>query len=130
MIAWMGLALMVSTRLWLGGVVSVTRDSKLADQLLRQVRACVRAAGALLVATDGWQAYPNAIQRAFREKVKRTRTSLVAGVAATLYCDRDQAHPAKTGGRSHPAHGASTPGASGRPAASEPGRDDAQYRLY
>src|SRR5437870_9975942 len=30
-VAWMGLAMMVSTRLWLGGVVSHTRDSRLAD---------------------------------------------------------------------------------------------------
>jgi transposase-like protein/IS1 family transposase len=72
MIAWMGLALMVSTRLWLGGVVSVSRDRKLADQLLRQVRACCRPLQAILVATDGWAAYPGSIQRAFREKVKRT----------------------------------------------------------
>ena len=28
MIAWMGLALMVSTRLWLAGTVSVTRDTR------------------------------------------------------------------------------------------------------
>src|ERR671923_1190346 len=40
MVVWMGLAMMVSTRLWLGGVVSRTRDTSLADQLLRQVRAC------------------------------------------------------------------------------------------
>jgi transposase-like protein len=43
MVAWMGLAMMVSTRLWLGGVVSRTRDSALADRLLRQVRACSQA---------------------------------------------------------------------------------------
>src|SRR2546429_9897800 len=35
MIVWMGLALAVSTRLWLGGVVSVHRDRRLADQLLQ-----------------------------------------------------------------------------------------------
>src|SRR5512135_1006652 len=34
MIAWMGLAMMVSTRLWLGGVVSLRRDGSLADRLL------------------------------------------------------------------------------------------------
>src|SRR5215813_6147969 len=39
MIAWMGEASMVSTRLWLGGVVSLTRDRGLADRLLMQVRA-------------------------------------------------------------------------------------------
>src|SRR6266852_7425629 len=42
MIVWMGLALMVSTRLWVAGVVSPTRDSKLADRLMQQVRACGR----------------------------------------------------------------------------------------
>jgi len=72
MIAWMGLALMVPTRLWLGGVVSVHRDRGLADQLLHQVRACCRALQAILVCTDGWSAYPGSITRAFREKVKRT----------------------------------------------------------
>jgi len=33
MVAWMGLAMMVPTRLWLGGVVSRTRDTHLADRL-------------------------------------------------------------------------------------------------
>src|SRR5205807_1696857 len=72
MIAWMGLTLMVSTRLWLGGVVSVHRDRSLADRLLHQVRACCRPLQAILVCTDGWAAYPGSIQRAFREKVKQT----------------------------------------------------------
>src|SRR6266852_9357424 len=58
MIAWMGLAMMVSTRLWLGGVVSLTRDRSLADRLLRQVRSCCQPLRALLVCTDGWNAYP------------------------------------------------------------------------
>src|SRR5438270_5544098 len=39
-IVWMGLAMMVSTRLFLAGVVSPTPDTALADRLLRQVRAC------------------------------------------------------------------------------------------
>src|SRR5256885_4684057 len=72
MIAWMGLAMMVSTRLWLGGVVQVRRDRKLAERLLSQVRACCLPLCALLVCTDGWSAYPNSIRRAFREKVKKT----------------------------------------------------------
>jgi len=72
MIAWMGLAMMVSTRLWLGGVVSLTRDRSLADRLLAQVRASCQPLRALLVCTDGWNAYPNSIRRAFREKVKET----------------------------------------------------------
>jgi hypothetical protein len=70
LIAWMGLAMMVSTRLWLGGVVSLTRDRGLADHLLAGVRACCQPMRALLVCTDGWKAYPGSIRRAFREKVK------------------------------------------------------------
>jgi transposase-like protein len=42
MIVWMGLALMVSTRLWLAEVVSVHRNRRLANRLLQQVRACCR----------------------------------------------------------------------------------------
>jgi hypothetical protein len=34
MIAWIGLTLVFSTRLWLGSVVSVHRDRRLADRLL------------------------------------------------------------------------------------------------
>src|SRR5207248_4286692 len=56
LIAWMGLAMMVSTRLWLAGVVSLTRDRNLADRLLTQVRACCQPLRALLVCTDGWSA--------------------------------------------------------------------------
>jgi transposase-like protein/IS1 family transposase len=72
MVVWMGLAMMVSTRLWLAGVVSQTRDTRLADRLLQQVRACGQAACELLICTDGWAAYPGSIRRAFRDKVKRT----------------------------------------------------------
>ena len=82
MTVWMGLAMMVSTRLWLAGAVSLTRDTGLADRLLRQVRRCALALGPLLVCTDGWAAYPGSIRRAFREKVKRTvgrgRSALLA----------------------------------------------------
>ena len=70
-IAWMGLAMMVSTRLWLAGTVSVTRDKGLADALMQQVRRSAQTLRPLLVLTDGWAAYPNSIRRAFREKVKK-----------------------------------------------------------
>jgi transposase-like protein/IS1 family transposase len=72
MIAWMGLSMMVSTRLWLGGVVQLSRDRSLADRLMQQVRRCAVCLRPLLVLTDGWSAYPGSIRRAFREKVKRT----------------------------------------------------------
>ena len=67
-----GLSMMVSTLLCLGGVVSRTRDTALADRTMAQVRACSRAACALLICTDGWVAYPKSICRAFRDKVKET----------------------------------------------------------
>ena len=73
MIAWMGLAMMVSTRLWLAGVVQESRDRHLADALLQQVRRCAACLRPLLVLTDGWSAYPNSIRRAFREKVQLTK---------------------------------------------------------
>ena len=44
MIAWMGLAMMVSTRLWLGGVVQMSRDRSLADRLMRASCVGVRPA--------------------------------------------------------------------------------------
>ncbi len=72
MIAWMGLAMMVSTRLWVAGVVQVSRDRSLADRLMSQVRRAAQVLRPLLVLTDGWAAYPNRIRRAFREKVKQT----------------------------------------------------------
>src|SRR5229473_5773767 len=71
MIAWMGLAMMVSTRLWLAGTVSASRDKGLADALMQQVRRSAQTLRPLLVLTDGWAAYPNSIRRAFREKVKK-----------------------------------------------------------
>jgi len=43
---------MVSTRLFLAGVVSPTRDRRLADRLLLQVHDCTQRLGALLVCTD------------------------------------------------------------------------------
>src|SRR5947209_4581240 len=71
MIGWMGLAMMVSTRLWLAGTVSVTRDKGLADALMQQVRRSAQRLRPLLVLTDGWAAYPGSIRRAERSKVKK-----------------------------------------------------------
>ena len=70
-VAWLGLAMRVSTRLWLGGVVSLKRDRRLADALMQAVRACARLGGAVWVCVDGGAAYPQAIGRAFRDKLPR-----------------------------------------------------------
>ena len=71
-ILWMGLALLIESRLWIAGVVQPSRDRSLADRLLHQVRACAQAVSQILVCVDGWAAYPKAIVRTFREKVKPT----------------------------------------------------------
>src|SRR5260370_12412072 len=67
-IPWIAMAEMGKTRLWLGGVVSLTRDRHLANKLMSMVKACCQPLRPLLLLTDGWSAYPNSIRRVFREK--------------------------------------------------------------
>lgn len=67
---WLAMALMVSTRLWLGGVISPRRDKDLIQALAQQVRA-VALCRPLLLAVDGLPSYVRAFQRAFRSKVPR-----------------------------------------------------------
>src|SRR5712692_5619951 len=43
--AWMGLAIDATSRVWMAGVVSPRRDRELADRLLSQVRACCQLLG-------------------------------------------------------------------------------------
>lgn len=71
MIIWMALAMEVTTRLWLAGVVSQQRDRLLIDRLCERVRATCQFLQGLLVCTDGFAASPKSIVRAFREKVKK-----------------------------------------------------------
>jgi len=68
----MGLAWLIESRLCIAGVVQKSRHRSLADRLLHQVRACAHSASQVLVCVDGWAAYPKAIVRAFRDKVKTT----------------------------------------------------------
>lgn len=65
LVVWMAMALQVSTRLWLGGVVSLQRDKHLIARLAAKVRACALY-GALLLVTDGLASYVKAWQKAFR----------------------------------------------------------------
>ena len=73
LIIWIALAMDVSTRLWMAGVVSQHRDRTLTDRLFQHVRSCCQRVQSLLVCTDGFAAYPKSIVRAFREKVKKGR---------------------------------------------------------
>jgi len=67
---WMALAMMVSTRLWLGGAISARRDKALIQQLADQIRA-VALCRPLLLAVDGLASYVTAFQQAFRSPLPR-----------------------------------------------------------
>jgi transposase-like protein len=74
-IIWMGMALMVQTRLWLGGEVSASRDRALIEHLISRVKRCASAlGGAVLFCVDGLASYPSAILKVFREKEPRAET--------------------------------------------------------
>src|SRR5688500_5588061 len=67
-IVWMALAMMVKTRLWLGGEISEQRDMPLIRRLLERVRRCA-ARRPLLVCTDGLSSYIRAMRETFRDPV-------------------------------------------------------------
>src|SRR5881628_1138504 len=67
-IVWMALAMMVQTRLWLGGAVSEQRDMTLIRRLIERVKRCATHRP-LLVCTDGLVSSIRAIRETFREPV-------------------------------------------------------------
>jgi transposase-like protein/IS1 family transposase len=67
-IVWMALAMMVKTRLWLGGEVSEQRDMALIRRLVERVKRCA-ARRPLLVCTDGLVSYIRAIRETFRDPI-------------------------------------------------------------
>jgi IS1 family transposase len=64
----MALAMMVTTRLWLGGEVSEQRDMALIQRLIERVKRCA-ARHPLLLCTDGLSTYIRAIRETFRDPV-------------------------------------------------------------
>jgi hypothetical protein len=64
-VLWLASAIVVSSRLWLGGVVSPTRDARLIRSLLERIWAC-GPKQALLLCTDGLLSYPKQALRVFR----------------------------------------------------------------
>ncbi len=77
---WMGLSMMVSSRLWLGGVVSQSRDKHMIDTLIGTIRKAALCRP-LLIAIDGLPHYIGAIRRTFRtpdHQGKRSRPRLIA----------------------------------------------------
>jgi hypothetical protein len=67
---WMAMAIWVSTRLWMGGVVSPKRDMDLIQSLADKVRQ-MALCRPLLLAVDGLASYVSAFRHAFRSKLPR-----------------------------------------------------------
>jgi transposase-like protein len=67
---WMAMAVQVSTRLWLGGVVSPHRDRALLGALVAKLRACALPRP-LLICVDGLATYVKTIRQVFRDPVPR-----------------------------------------------------------
>ena len=80
-VVWMAMAIMVSSRLWLGGVISRKRDKKLLEGLVGRIRK-MALCRPLLIAVDGLPGYVGAFWRAFRSKMERNgrqgRSRLIA----------------------------------------------------
>jgi transposase-like protein len=77
-VLWLAMALMVTTRLWLGGAVSPSRDRTLIERLVSLVAACA-CFGPLLFVTDGLKTYIEVVRKAFRtpQKGRRGRPRLI-----------------------------------------------------
>ena len=69
---WVAMAMMVSTRLWLGGAVSAYRDTTLLQKMAQQVRA-IALCRPLLIAVDGLNLYPSVFRDAFRTGIPRLK---------------------------------------------------------
>lgn len=78
---WLAMAMMVATRLWLGGVVSPQRNAALIARVLTLVKACALPAP-LLVCVDGFAAYVKQFCRMARSPEarngRRGRSRLIA----------------------------------------------------
>jgi transposase-like protein len=69
---WMGMAMAVPARLWLGGVISPRRDLVLITTLVQMIRSCARSL-AILVCVDGLASYVTAFLQVFRHPVRTGR---------------------------------------------------------
>jgi len=92
---WMALAMMVSTRLWLGGAVSPKRDKHLIERLVSKIRQ-VALCRELLLAVDGLSSYVKVFQKAFRSPLrtgKNGRPRLIAWQGIQIVQVVKQRHP-------------------------------------
>lgn len=83
-VVWLAMSISVTSRLWLGGAVSATRDRALIRAALTRVRQSGPVT-AVLLCTDGLSSYPRQAVRLFRQAVQtgrrgRPRLTLPTGV--------------------------------------------------
>jgi transposase-like protein len=71
-VMWMALAMVVASRLWLGGAVSATRDRKLIERVAQLV-ARSASGQRVMVVVDGFVAYVEAFKRACATYVKHPK---------------------------------------------------------
>jgi hypothetical protein len=79
-VIWLAMAIMVSTRLWLGGVIAQRRDEDSIVALVQIIRNCALARP-LLICVDGLITYVQAVQQVFRSpwpSGKRGRPRLIS----------------------------------------------------
>ena len=67
-VAWIAMAMSVGSRLWLGAVCQASRDKRLAKQIMTCIYNWAKQVP-LVIAFDGWNAYPKACCKVFRESV-------------------------------------------------------------
>jgi transposase-like protein/IS1 family transposase len=67
-ILWIAMAMSVGSRLWLGAVCQTKRDKKLARHIMTCIYNWAKQVS-LVIAFDGWNAYPTACYKVFREAV-------------------------------------------------------------
>ena len=80
-VLWLAMAIMVSTRLWLGAVVNEHRGEGLIRELVGLIRASALARP-LLICVDGLRSYVTAVQAIFRSPLparKKGRPRLLPG---------------------------------------------------
>lgn len=71
-VLWLAMAIMVSTRLWLGAVVNESRNERLIRELVGLIRASALARP-LLICVDGLRSYVTAVQAIFRSPLPARR---------------------------------------------------------
>ena len=98
----MATAIVVFSRLWLWGEVSPRRDRHLIWRLMQKVaQAAASTAQPVLLAVDGFAAYPKVIVRAFQTKVHTGKPGPTAP-SDVAESQHRSSHQTPSGAHAHP----------------------------